>query len=250
MHVHVPKPLHGWRAFAGEVGIIVLGVLIALGAEQVVEEIHERAELRDAETAMTSELREDDLPQAFTRAAIYDCYSNQLDGIERAVASGDRAKTLSLAKAYKPIIRTWDDQAWQAAVASQVLVHSGSKRILDWAGAYVMVPVLGKGGAAEQDELPKLDANLSGQGPLTAPQQDRLFEAVSELRRDNRDMAGASLVFIRTAGSKGLAVTNQQKATLLSEARAKFGGCVSEPTPEKMNLNTQLTTASVPPGND
>jgi hypothetical protein len=30
MHVHLPKPLHGWRAFAGEVGIIVLGVLIAL----------------------------------------------------------------------------------------------------------------------------------------------------------------------------------------------------------------------------
>ena len=33
MHFHLPKPLHGWREFAGEVGIIVLGVLIALGAE-------------------------------------------------------------------------------------------------------------------------------------------------------------------------------------------------------------------------
>ena len=32
MHIHLPKPLHGWRAFVGEVGIIVLGVLIALGA--------------------------------------------------------------------------------------------------------------------------------------------------------------------------------------------------------------------------
>jgi len=36
MHVHLPKPLHGWRAFAGEVGIIVVGVLIALSAEQFV----------------------------------------------------------------------------------------------------------------------------------------------------------------------------------------------------------------------
>jgi hypothetical protein len=42
MHFHLPKPLHGWREFAGEVGIIVLGVLIALGAEQVIEAIHER----------------------------------------------------------------------------------------------------------------------------------------------------------------------------------------------------------------
>ena len=31
MRVSMPKPLHGWREFAGEVGIIVLGVLIALG---------------------------------------------------------------------------------------------------------------------------------------------------------------------------------------------------------------------------
>lgn len=37
MHVRPPKPLHGWRAFAGEVGIIVLGVIIALAFGQVAE---------------------------------------------------------------------------------------------------------------------------------------------------------------------------------------------------------------------
>jgi hypothetical protein len=42
MHFHLPKPLHGWRQFVGEVGIIVIGVLIALGAEQLVELVHER----------------------------------------------------------------------------------------------------------------------------------------------------------------------------------------------------------------
>jgi hypothetical protein len=42
VHVHLPKPLHGWREFAGEVGIIVVGVLIALGAQQVVESVHDR----------------------------------------------------------------------------------------------------------------------------------------------------------------------------------------------------------------
>ena len=62
MDVHLPKPLHGWREFAGEVGIIVLGVLIALGAGQAAEFLHQRAELREAENAMTSELRDDDLP--------------------------------------------------------------------------------------------------------------------------------------------------------------------------------------------
>ncbi|HZC38453.1 MAG TPA: hypothetical protein VE221_07240 [Sphingomicrobium sp.] len=42
MHFHLPKPLHGWRAFVGEVGIIVIGVLIALGAESLIQAVHER----------------------------------------------------------------------------------------------------------------------------------------------------------------------------------------------------------------
>jgi hypothetical protein len=37
MHIHLPKPLHGWREFVHEVAIIVLGVVIALALEQLVE---------------------------------------------------------------------------------------------------------------------------------------------------------------------------------------------------------------------
>ena len=56
MHFHLPKPLHGWREFLGEVGIIVIGVLIALGAEQVVESIHWRESVSQMRQAMRSEL--------------------------------------------------------------------------------------------------------------------------------------------------------------------------------------------------
>jgi hypothetical protein len=56
MHFHLPKPLHGWRAFVGEVGIIVVGVLIALAAEQVVENMHWRDEVAEFRSAANSEL--------------------------------------------------------------------------------------------------------------------------------------------------------------------------------------------------
>ena len=56
MHFHLPKPLHGWREFAGEVGIIVIGVLIALTAEQLVEAAHWRSEVRDFRKAVDHEL--------------------------------------------------------------------------------------------------------------------------------------------------------------------------------------------------
>jgi hypothetical protein len=55
----LPKPLHGWREFAGEVGIIVIGVLIALGAEQVVEEIHFRNAVASERMALHEALRDE-----------------------------------------------------------------------------------------------------------------------------------------------------------------------------------------------
>jgi hypothetical protein len=40
--------MHGWREFAGEVGIIVIGVLVALGFEQAVESLNWASKARAA----------------------------------------------------------------------------------------------------------------------------------------------------------------------------------------------------------
>ena len=58
MDLHLPKPIHGWRAFIGEVGIIVLGVLIALGFGQLAETIHEGTIAAQARDAVRAEVRE------------------------------------------------------------------------------------------------------------------------------------------------------------------------------------------------
>lgn len=57
MHIHLPKPLHGWRALVGEIGIIVVGVSIALSAEQFAEFLHNRAQVRHGEEALTDNFR-------------------------------------------------------------------------------------------------------------------------------------------------------------------------------------------------
>lgn len=41
-----PVPLKGWRVFAGEVGVIVFGVLLALGAQQAVQEWQIRGDVQ------------------------------------------------------------------------------------------------------------------------------------------------------------------------------------------------------------
>lgn len=52
----IPTPLNGWRAFAGEVGVIVLGVLLALGAQQVVEDINVRSDVRELRRTIDHEI--------------------------------------------------------------------------------------------------------------------------------------------------------------------------------------------------
>jgi hypothetical protein len=58
MHIHLPKPLHGWRAFFGEVGVIVLGVIIALGLEQTAAAVHDSVVAGEAREAIRAEVRE------------------------------------------------------------------------------------------------------------------------------------------------------------------------------------------------
>src|SRR4051794_38132329 len=58
MHFHLPKPLHGWRALAGEVGVIVIGVVLALAAEQAVESIHWRREVTAERASLRQEVKD------------------------------------------------------------------------------------------------------------------------------------------------------------------------------------------------
>ncbi len=46
MDFHLPKPRDGWRVFVGEVGVIVIGVMIALVAQQFAENWQWRQTLR------------------------------------------------------------------------------------------------------------------------------------------------------------------------------------------------------------
>src|SRR4051812_21001882 len=86
--IHKPKHVANWHELAKEVGVIVLGVLIALGAEQLVQRYEWSHKLHAAEEAMRAELRDDDGPQAVIRSAMHACVKESLDAIRAAAEQG------------------------------------------------------------------------------------------------------------------------------------------------------------------
>lgn len=84
MHIHLPKPLHGWPEFLGEVGIIVIGVLIALGAEQVVEAVHDRHVAAKTREALNDEIA-GNLGIVEVRAAAEPCVERRLNTLRQMV---------------------------------------------------------------------------------------------------------------------------------------------------------------------
>jgi hypothetical protein len=114
MRVHLPSPLHGWRAFAGEVGIIVLGVLIALGAQQLVERSRQRADAHDADRAIRGEL-EQNMAKLRSRWEQRDCVSRRLDELQALIGT---ASTVAVIKTPnwvgRPQFWTMQMARWQA----------------------------------------------------------------------------------------------------------------------------------------
>ena len=140
MHFHLPKPLHGWRAFVGEVSIIVLGVLIALAAEQAAQSFEWRQKVDAAVVDMNNELGSGDGPEAYERLVLHDCVATHLDSLRASDEQGDRSESRKLIDQFWLPNRTWDSLARDAANTADVAAHMPHERMLQYRIAYEMVP--------------------------------------------------------------------------------------------------------------
>jgi hypothetical protein len=137
MHFHLPKPLHGWREFAGEVGIIVLGVLIALCAEQLVDNWSWRQKVAVVRRSLVSELGNDrgrweiDMAQA-------PCVLREVDRLDRWAVEGARGAAVpSTPTIDNQVAFFWMHSAnWNLAMGSQALDHFPIEEQLAFARLY------------------------------------------------------------------------------------------------------------------
>jgi hypothetical protein len=180
MHFHLPKPLHGWREFAGEVGIIVVGVLIALGAEQVVETIRWRTEAAEAEDTLDTQLVASKFA-AYERIKFEACEARQLDRLDDLVTGSASPKVRQIT--LSPI-RLWSTSAWESAVASGAVAHMSPERRDLYAHLFNFTDTLRDMNSKEFDIVGEVRL-LDRPRTLSANERDHLIEDIARLRQFN-----------------------------------------------------------------
>ena len=145
MQFHLPTPLHGWRQFAGEVGIIVIGVGIALAAEQALERARWKQIVEAEDEALQQEVR-DNHAALLVRVMMQPCIDRRLGEIAEVFRRHEAGQPLGLiAPIGRPSNFTGSKTTLEMATADQSLSHMSLSRkqaIFNTYGSYdTFIPV-------------------------------------------------------------------------------------------------------------
>jgi hypothetical protein len=112
MRFRLPRPLHGWREFAYEIVIVVIGVLLALGGAQLIDSLHSRSEVASFREAVDHELGRDlGIYQSMMPWRV--CVTRRTRELERFLADARAGRHDPLARPIgRPFMQTFYFSAW------------------------------------------------------------------------------------------------------------------------------------------
>jgi hypothetical protein len=257
MHLHLPKAIHGWREFAKEVGIIVLGVLIALGFEQVVQAWRWREDAQTTRQALANEI-EYSILWATERLAAQHCLRDRIAHLTAKLDSGGPAWTadpLVLGQPRNPIgrpmetgiplvyrapHRPWLSDEWQTAKSDGVIDHMGRNDARDFEFIYRNINQL----EALQDEEASLQPQvsfLSVNQTLEPQARVQAFVTLSRLDYLNAMQAQSAQQMLSTIASIHLPLRPMQigqhlmmfsaaRQQIIEALKERYGRCVVDPS--------------------
>ena len=129
------RPPHGWNAVAWELGIVTLGVLVALAAQQIAETLHWRGEVRDFRAAILSEMSLN-LGTYVYHEAEGECLNRRLDELQYWLDSARAGHPFKLTGPIgTPNSLVIDNNAWQSRDADTV-AHMSLQEKLEYGHLY------------------------------------------------------------------------------------------------------------------
>lgn len=139
MRFTLPTPLSGWRAFFGEVGIIVLGVLVALGIGEVVDGLRWDERARESERSIRAEWGQNG--GVFEeRMLIQPCLDRRLAELESIIRKARQTGRLpDIGEIGRPPLRPISSDAWKQVTGSETLLHMDTSQAKLFTAGYTQV---------------------------------------------------------------------------------------------------------------
>lgn len=207
--------MHGWREFAGEVGIIVVGVLIALSAEQFVETLTWRNHVSEARGDLRAEL-ETDLAAAQERVEFAPCVARRMDQMDELIDRPPAHPWKLLPGHILVPVRVWSRAEWDSALATGAVAHMRSDERARYAQIYSLIAGINSILGNEFTSVSELNLVERG-GPLSEASQDRLRADVARIRGYNTVVSLASAELSRQMRAAGIVLTSYDEQQLKTE---------------------------------
>ncbi len=238
------NPPNGWNAVVWELAVVVLGVVIALGAQQAVETLRWRDEVRLIEEALTIEIAES-VVHASERQMVGRCLSDRLTYLISKVRSNEGAwkgspmqvqqtalVVESVPAAYRTPNRKWSDDVWKSAQNGEVFTHMQRERLASFSKIYAIMEGLRKDNEFEHQVFPQLlylsfdtqlDAAARRQALTTLGTLDWLnATTLLDSKRLIDEIRNMRLDFSRTNLKRGLAEVESTQRTFRGKCVQDF----------------------------
>jgi hypothetical protein len=173
------RPVHGWGDLAQEVLIVVAGVLIALGAQKVVDDWRWQGEIREFRAALDNELGYD-LAAYEDRLRQNDCVARRLDELDRWLATARGKRVRLVTPIGRPVALASRRSVWESRT-SDAASHLGLQTRLAYAKFYDSVDVYENIRAGEREVWSEL-SEFEGAEQLDAHDRMRLRGLIERAR--------------------------------------------------------------------
>ena len=151
-------PQKGWRAFGGEVGVIVLGVLIALGIGEIAEAIrwHNRVQAARASTNAEFALN---AVYFHERVLAQPCLERRLDALGDLIRTAQETGRLPRVRPVGlPHLRPITTAAWDTTIGNGVTLRMRPEEATQLASLVKLMASYSEGAASEQEDWAALSA--------------------------------------------------------------------------------------------
>jgi hypothetical protein len=247
MRKEMPQPIHGWRVLAREMGVIIASVLIALGAQQLVEQRDWHQKAAASEQAIKNELGAAAL-FSYERRIIQPCLQGKIRELSGKLVTNNGSWAASPMKvssatysnvmpvAYRAPSRTFVWDAWTTAMAGGTINHLPAERVERFSALYNQVQHM----AALQVEEQRAGASLAPlgfDGRLNDLNRTEMIARLAEVDRINSLMALVAGQIIGALRELKFGYDKVEVAKAVREAVAEQRGirgtCV---TPQSLDL--------------